>query len=273
MKHLGIAALVVLALAVGAAWVAPATTLPDFGSATFSNPTQIDNAYLPLQALMRYVYMGEKMDEDTGETEVERSDMFVTLLTKDILGVTCRVVRDTAWVNDQLAEETDDWYAQDDDGNVWYMGEYSTAYEYDDEGNLIGTSTAGSWEAGVDGALPGWLMKANPLIGDSYYQEYYAGEAEDQAEVLSLSEAVSIDYGDFTDCLQTLESTALEPDVLEHKYYAAGLGLIFIEEELDEEGNPAFTMELVKAIPEPSVACLAFAGLLAGAGRRFLGGR
>ncbi len=148
--------------------------------------------------------------------------MVVTNQTKTILGVTNTVVLDTVWdEDDELVEETYDWYAQDKEGNVWYFGEDSKEYE---AGVLV--STAGSWEAGVDGAKPGIIMEANPQIGDSYRQEYYVGEAEDMAEVLSLSETASVPYDSFTGCLKTKEWTPLEPDIVAHKYYAPGVGCV-----------------------------------------------
>ena len=88
--------------------------------------------------------------------------------------------------------ETFDWYAQDNDGNVWYFGEDSKEYE---EGEVV--STEGSWEAGVDGAKPGIIMKANPQIGDSYRQEHYPGEAEDLGEVIRLNESASVPRGSY----------------------------------------------------------------------------
>ena len=138
-------------------------------------------------------------------------------------------MRDTVTVDDELVEDTYDWYAQDKEGNVWYMGEDSKEYE---DGAVV--STEGSWEAGVDGAKPGMIMKGNPQAGDSYRQEYYKGEAEDMAKVISLNESVSVPYGSFENCLQTEEWTPLEPDVLEHKYYAPSVGLV-LEVDIESE--------------------------------------
>jgi hypothetical protein len=104
---------------------------------------------------------------------------------------------------------------------VWYFGEDTKEYE---NGEVV--STSGSWEAGVDGALPGIIMKAVPQVGDSYRQEYYAGEAEDMAEVLSLSETAAVASGSYENLLKTKEWTPLEPGLLEHKYYAAGIGMV-----------------------------------------------
>jgi PEP-CTERM motif len=254
-----------------------ATLLPDFDAATFNSDSSIsDNRYFPLVPGTRFVYEGENVDEDTGESVLERNETFITFESKNILGVTTRVVRDTAYVDDILVEDTRDWYAQDTDGNVWYMGEFVTNFVYDDEGNLIGTNNDGSWEAGVNGALPGYIMETNPQVGDNYYQESAPNDgALDQAKVFSIGESISIDFGDFDNVLKTLESTELTPGVLEFKNYAPGIGLILVEEELDENLEPGFTSELVsvervgaESVPEPTTV-LGLLGIgLFGFGRR-----
>ena len=194
----------------------------DVGDETYNpviNPAdfveQIDNQYLPMTPGTTFVYDGESEDGK------ERIEVEVTHETKEILGVTCIVVRDRVWVDGELAEDTFDWFAQDNDGNVWYFGEDSKEYE---DGKVV--STEGSWESGVDGAKPGIIMKGNPQVGDAYRQEYYEDEAEDMAEVLSLDESVSVPYGTFDNCLKTQEWTPLEPDVVENKYYAPGVGVV-----------------------------------------------
>jgi hypothetical protein len=195
----------------------------------------IDNQYLPWTPGTTFIYEGETEDG------LERIEVYVTHETRQILGVDCVVVRDTVWVDGELVEDTFDWYAQDRDGNVWYMGEDSKEFE---DGEVV--SSAGSWEAGVDGAQPGIIMEADPQIGDSYRQEYYAGEAEDMAEVLSLTESASVPYGSFDNLLMTNEWTPLEPGVAEHKYYAPGVGLIL--EVLVEGGSER--VELVDIVTE-----------------------
>ena len=194
----------------------------DVGDETYDpviNPadfvTQIDNQYLPMTPGTTFVYDGESEDGK------ERIEVEVTHETKEILGVTCIVVRDRVWIDGELVEDTFDWFVQDKDGNVWYLGEDSKEYE---GGKVV--STEGSWEAGVDGAKPGIIMKGNPQVGDAYRQEYYEDEAEDMAEVLSLDESVSVPYGTFDNCLKTQEWTPLEPDVVENKYYAPGVGVV-----------------------------------------------
>jgi hypothetical protein len=175
----------------------------------------IDNPYLAFAPGKTFLYSGETEDgTETGE-------VFVTFDTKVILGVTTTVVHDRVMLNGSLIEETFDWYAQDKDGNVWYFGEDSKEFK---DGVIV--STEGSWEAGKDGALPGIIMLAHPKIGTTYRQEFALDVAEDMAKVLSLKKPVSIPYGDFEDCLQTMEWTPLQPGQREFKYYAPGVGLV-----------------------------------------------
>jgi hypothetical protein len=178
-------------------------------------PNQIDNTYLPLRSGTTFVYEG------TEDGEPLRDVLEVTRRTKTIIGVTTTVVRDRVLLDGTLLEETFDWYAQDDRGNVWYFGEDSK--DFDTEGNVI--STHGSWKAGVDGAKPGVVMKAEPMSGDTYRQEYAPGVAEDMASVLSRSKRVTVPLGSFDDVLQTKDFTCLEAGN-EHKYYAPGVGLV-----------------------------------------------
>jgi hypothetical protein len=189
---------------------------PEIDPANFVS--RIDNRYWPLQPGTTFVYEG------SSDGESEHNEVAVTTETKTILGVQCVAVRDTVTVEGELTEDTMDWYAQDKDGNVWYFGEDSKSYE-----NGKVASTEGSWEAGVDGAQPGIIMPADPKVGDEYRQEYYAGEAEDMAAVLQLGGTVTVPYGTFDDVLVTKEWSPLEPDVVEHKTYAPGVGLILAE--------------------------------------------
>jgi hypothetical protein len=187
----------------------------------------VDNPLFPLVPGTRYVYHGD------GET----TEVTVTNDTKEIVGVTAIVVRDVVSVGGEIIEDTYDWYAQDKESNVWYLGEDTKEYE---DGQLV--STAGSWEAGVDGAKPGIIMHGTqPAIGVPYRQEYYACKAEDWGEVASLNESVTVPYGSFDDCLQTREFSALEPGVSEYKYYALGIGLVL---EVDVQSGAR--MELIE---------------------------
>ena len=204
--------------------------LPDFGSATFTNPTVVDNPRFPLTVGRIMTYESET--EDGLETVVET----VLATTRTILGVDCVIVNVAEDVDGLLMEDTFDWYAQDDDGNVWYMGEDVTNYEYDDDGNLIGTNKDGSWEAGQDVAGTGTLaeaghqMPATPSPGASYFQEFYEDEAEDMS--FTVASGIDVELSDgtqYTNCLKTLEWTPLEPDGLEFKYWASGVGLVLVE--------------------------------------------
>jgi len=153
----------------------------------------------------------------------------VTRDHKTILGVAVTVVHDRQIENGEVLEDTFDWYAQDRDGNVWYMGEATKTLS---GGQVV--STEGSWQAGVDGAQAGIIMLGQPEVGDAYRQEYSPGVAEDQAKVLSLDESVPVIAGIFTGCLETGERTALEPGDREFKYYARGVGTVLEVAPKDE---------------------------------------
>ncbi len=206
-------------------------SLPNQGDATFSNPTEITNPYFPLAVeTMRGLVVPT---EEGGETVIQE----VLDETRVVNGVTCRVLRVREYEGDLLKEDTKDWFAQDDAGNVWYFGEEVVNYEYDDDDNLVDTNDDGSWEAGVDGALAGVQMWAAPAIGVSYYQEFYAGEAEDMAVPIATGVSLTLRNGiSYDNCLKTLEWTPLEPSVIEFKYYAPGVGLIQ-EQPLDGESE------------------------------------
>jgi hypothetical protein len=167
--------------------------------------------------------------------------MSVTNQTKVILGVNTTVVHDKVWADGKLIEETFDWYAQDKEGNVWYLGEDSKEFE---DGKVV--STEGSWEAGVDSAKPGIIMKANPHVGDGYLQDYYAGHAEDMAEVVSLNESVSVASESYENCLKTREWTSLDPGKEENKYYAQGVGTVL---EMSAKGGSG-RIELINVTTE-----------------------
>ena len=186
---------------------------PTIDRARFSD--QVINRYFPLTPGTTYVYEGTK------EGAAQRNEVTVTRDTKTILGVRCVVVHDTVMEEGSVVEDTFDWYAQDSDGNVWYFGEDSKEYE---NGKVI--STEGSWEAGVDGAQPGIVMEASPKVGDSYRQEYYQGEAEDMAKVLKINESTTVSAGSYEQVVVTEDFTPLEPDVVEHKYFAPGVGFV-----------------------------------------------
>ena len=234
--------------------------LPDFASAKFSNPTRIDNPYFPLNPELPLVpgktfeYQPVPNEDDVVNT------MTVTDCTKQITvdgkTIDCLVVYDVETVGGSKSEETWDWYAQDDEGNVWYLGEYTKAY---DEPGSSSFSTEGSWEAGKDvadlgvTALPGYLIPAEDALapGICYQQEFYEGEAEDKAKVLRLNAEVNLENGDsYEDCPVTKE-WSLDSGNVEHKYYASGVGLVLIR-ELKEK---TVRVELVEISDDSTWTC------------------
>lgn len=177
----------------------------------------VDNPYFPRIPGDKFVYEGQTADG------FERIELVILEETKVVMGVTTTIMRDTVYLDGQVIEDTYDWFAQDKDGNVWYFGEDVNDYE---NGVLI--SKAGSWEAGVDGAQPGIVMFGDPAahVGETYLQEYYAGQAEDTADLISASEKLEIAFGSFENVVQTYDYTPLDPNSQERKFYAAGLGTI-----------------------------------------------
>ena len=177
--------------------------------------TEIDHPYWPMEPGTRWSYV--ELDPEGGEFTVE---VIVTSDTRQIAnGIEARVVRDTVRSNGEIVEDTFDWYAQDTAGAIWYLGEETAEFE---DGEIV--SREGSFEAGVDGALPGIALPADPAPGMQYRQEYSAGEAEDNGAVLSIEELVEVPYGRFDGALLTRDTNALEPDVAELKLYAPGVG-------------------------------------------------
>jgi hypothetical protein len=156
----------------------------------------------------------------TGDHGLERTVVKVTHRTKVVDGVRTVVVRDVVFRNGKPFEITDDWYAQDRRGNVWYFGEETK------EKSNGRWDPAGSWESGVDGARAGIVMPAHPEVGDAYRQEYYKGEAEDEAKVVALDGSARVPYGKLTNLVKTKDFTRLEPSAAEHKYYAKGVGVV-----------------------------------------------
>lgn len=189
--------------------------LPEFNPEGFVS--EVDNPYFPLVPGTTFIYRGESEGVPTREVVEVTSD------TKVILGVTTTVVHVLSSEDGVLIEETFDWYAQDEEGNVWYFGEDTK--ELDENGNVI--STEGSWEAGVDGAEAGIIMLADPKKGDRYQQENAPDVAEDMAQVIGFEDSLCVRAGCFENVLVTKEWSPLERGVVENKYYAPGVGFIF----------------------------------------------
>lgn len=189
----------------------------------------IDHPLLPFAVGAEWVY---EIETDEG-LEV----IVVTVLeeTREILGVPCTSVRDVVTLDGEPVEDTIDWYAQDREGNVWYFGEIALNFE---DGYIADVD--GSWIAGVDGAKPGIVAPAVSLPGTTYRQEWLINDAEDAATVLDDDATVVIGLGLFEHCVVTVDFTPVEPEALEHKSYAPGIGLI-----LEEDPRSGDRLELV----------------------------
>lgn len=214
--------------------------------ATVRNPadfsTTINNPYFTLRPGTKTVY------EAKTEDGLERIEFYVTHETKKVMGIDAVVVWDRVWLAGDLIEDTKDWFAQDKEGNVWYFGEDTVELV---QGKI--TSHHGAWEAGVNGAEPGIIMKANPKIGEIYREEYYRGEAEDMAEVLSLTESVVVPAGSYKNCLKTKNYTPLEPDAVENKFYCKEVGGVALEIDVDGGERVELTVQEYDAQPSPNI--------------------
>ena len=190
----------------------PPPNCPSFDPTAFHKPTRVDNPYFPLAPGTRFTYNGSV--KNTSVVDI----VYVTHNTPTIDGVATVEVRDRVYEAGVLTEDTLDWYAQDDRGNVWYFGELAT--------QLPDGTHAGSWTAGVDGAQPGYIMEAAPKAGDAYCQENAPSVAQDAAEVLSVSASRSVPFGSYSgNVLQTKDYSLLEPKN-ENKFYARGVGML-----------------------------------------------
>jgi hypothetical protein len=232
--------LLIAALVAGAAWSrapSPPSWVLRGPYAPSIHPSNfvatVDNRYFPLTPGTRFHYVGVR--DGTAQTD----DAVVTHDVKMVLGIRCTVVRDTVSAGGRALERTFDWYAQDKQGNVWYMGEDSFELK---NGRFARASD--SWQAGVRGAKPGVIMRANPRPGMVYRQEYYPpGGALDQAKVLSTNVVVRDASGAKKRALLTIEWSPVEPQ-LETKYYVAGIGEL--REEVVAGGHEQFRLVSVK---------------------------
>jgi hypothetical protein len=246
MKKASIAAATALAVCgvsgSSAAATAGSCALPVFGAPSSYHPPiapadfgpSVTNPFFALKPGTTLVYTGTK----DGNNAI---DLFATTSrTKVIDGVTTRVVEDRLYLDNALEERTSDYYAQDRCGNVWYFGEDTATL--DSRGRV--TSREGSFHAGVHGAQPGVFMQAHPQLGRRFRQEWDAGQAEDTFKAVQRNASITVPYGSVRHALRTEETTALEPGVLDNKYYVAGLGQVA---ELSLKG-PVERLELVEVI-------------------------
>ena len=220
----------------------PSCPLPRFGPGGSYHPTirpanftaNVTNQWFPLRPGTTYLYTGTKDGK-------KAMDIYqVSRRTKRIDGVRTRAVNDRLFLNNTLEERTTDYYAQDRCGNVWYFGEDTATL--DAGGHVIDRS--GSFHAGRDGAQPGVFMQPHPQIGRWFRQEWYRGQAEDTYRALSTSASISVRYGSFHHALRTEERTALEPGVIDNKYYVRGVGEV---KETTVKGGTE-TLQLVDVI-------------------------
>ena len=188
----------------------------NFNPGNFSNSTLLNNKYIPYQIGRKYVFEGETSD-GLERNEIQRIDAI-----KVVIGINVAVIRDIVWVDGILEEDTRDWFAQDDDGNVWYMGE--DVDNYNPDGSI--RDHDGAWEAGVNGAIAGIIMLADPRSGISYQQEFAEGIAEDEAKVVAMGLTIQVPFNTYSDCLKIKEWSDLEKGSIDYKFYAPGIGLI-----------------------------------------------
>jgi len=227
---------------------AGAVVAPIFDPEDFTTPVQ--NPWFPLVPGTTYLYESQTADG------LVRTEVTVTGEQKLVDGVSATVVHDVVWLDVDggptvLIEDTLDWYAADNMGNVWYLGESTVEHLYDENWAPNGTSTEGSWEAGVDDAEPGFIMPADLHPGLAYRQEYAAGVAEDLAKVERLNAKLSVPYGTFANALVTKEWTPLSPGAVERKYYVAGIGLV-LTEELHGKGTVREELVAITAPTSPT---------------------
>jgi hypothetical protein len=209
----------------------PKVSIP-FNIANFSRPLQITNWYWAMAPGRHVIYY----ESEGGECYV--NDWIVTFRSKNdfvgiYAGLAARVVTDNVYADDdcdggrdRISELTSDWFAQDNAGNIWYMGEDTTAFEYDDAGHLINKDKEGTWESGRNGGRAGLIMLAHPVMGQYYRQEFEAGVAEDFAGIVRVGVPVNVGHNQFQHCLVTKEWTPLEAGDVEYKLYCPNVGLV-----------------------------------------------
>ncbi len=203
---------------------------PDLDEDDFA--PNVTNAFFPLVPGRTLVYQAQTSDG------LERVEVTTLAATIDIDDIPCRQVRDRVTLDGEVVEDTIDWYSQNANGTVWYVGEIAQNFE---DGLL--DNLDGSWRAGKDGAEPGIQMLATPMPGTAYRQEFLPNEAEDIARVLSTGETVVVPAGTFANCVRIEEWTPLSPGPTEWKYYAPGIGLVL---EVDPDSGQR--LELVQIV-------------------------
>lgn len=205
---------------------------PEFRLVNFHAPLVIDNPWSPMQPGTRAV-LHELEDGECTVNDVDVTHDAKTDFVGAYAGLSARRVLDRVWADPAcdghrgaLLEDTSDWFGQDNGGNVWYFGEDTVEYLFDDHGRPIGSTREGSWEAGRGGARAGIVMFMHPVAGLFYRQEYSPGVAEDAASIEKVDVRAATPLGRFRNCLVTRETTALTPGDVEYKVYCANIGLV-----------------------------------------------
>jgi len=202
----------------------------------------INNPQWPMTVGSQWIYRVV----DTSDGSVNRDVITVTPRTKLIAdGIKARVVHDIVTDQGKPVEVTNEWYAQDKRGNVWYFGEHTVAFV---NGRPVDN---GSWEAGVDGNLPGIALPAKPKIGLTYREEYSKGVAEDQSRVLALDGQAQVPAGHFKPVLMTEDFSPIEPDVSELKFYAKGSGQAVLAVDISGGSDMEQLVSYRHATPSP----------------------
>jgi hypothetical protein len=218
--------------------------LPAFDPAAFAPGQPIDNPYLPLAE-------GFYREFTAAAPALERIVLQYGGPGPVLGGVETTILLDQAFEDGLLVEETRDFYAQDRDGNVWYMGEDVTNITYDDEDRVTGTDSRSSWRTGVNDALPGYQMPAKPAPGIAFIQEHAPADAAmDAGEIIAVGGTLTGPTGDYTNVVAIYETSPVEPALQEIKYYAPGTGMIRAEEAVDaQKANPELTFDLIRTAP------------------------
>src|SRR3954453_20669391 len=203
------------------------------------NSNLVTNSWFPLARGSVYVYDGQK------DGKAARDVMTVPPKVKTITGIRAAVIHDRLFLNGQLAERTTDWYAQDKQGTVWYLGEKTA--ELNAQGKV--TSTEGSFLNGRDEAKGGIFMPAHPAVGQSFQQESFKGQAEDHFRILSLATTINTPAVSSNSAMLTEETTPLEPGVVDHKYYVRGIGTVKEQQVAGAQPGQAEVLHLVSFTP------------------------
>ena len=222
--------------------------LPAFDPAAFAPGAAITNPYFPLASGYMREFVGTADSKDGKPVQENAVQSFVG--EGPVLGgIQTVMVLDNVWQDGRHVEEAKDYYAQDRDGNVWYMGEDVTNFSYDAAGNMTGTDSHGSWQVGVNDAKPGFAMPAAPVPGFAYEQEHSPlDEAMDVGEIMAVDGKLSGPTGDYVDVLTVYETSSIDPDLREVKYYAKGVGMIRVDEGVDAtRANPEASADLIRA--------------------------